>query len=56
MMETEDSDQNIFELEKFHQEIQEKHGLDNDQNAKNTEVSGGTKIDIETEVKAELDL
>ena len=55
-MGTEESDQSIFELEKLHQEIQEKHGLDNDQNAKNTEVSDETKISIETEIKAELDL
>ena len=55
-MTIEQSDPNIFELKKLHREIQEKRGFDNDQNEKNSEVSGGTKIDIETEVKAELDL
>ena len=37
-------------------EIQEKHGLDTDRNAKDIEVSGETEVYIETEIKVEFDL
>ena len=37
-------------------EIQEKHGLDTDRNAKDIEVSGDTEVETATEIKVKFDL